>query len=242
MIEAEALKLREERRAKMKEIKENLTNDLWNRDGLTSAPNVVEVDEFHEELSAAEKQKRLSVEKQLCLQNGGVKSKIQLTSRKVNKEDILESNLISEAAQTRQGRKQTVHEQQQEIDDEIADIFDDDEEETEIYSIKRSGAKSLMIPASTTNDNADLEDKNDINEMARKRKFNSFRDKSQTRTASQVTTPKVVDEFKEHLQKAHVSQEFQGQKMNAGNKDKQSTLMELQSKAAVKGKARHNFI
>lgn len=231
MIEAEASKLREERRAKMKEIKNNLNKDLWNRDGVTSAPNVVEVDEFHEELSAAEKQKRLSVEKQLCLQNGGVKSKIQLTSRKVKKEDNLESNLISEAAQTRHNRKQTVQEQQLQIDEEIADIFHNNgeapDEETEIFSIKRSGAKSLMIPINDDN----VEDNHDINEVAKKRKFNSFRDKTQTRSQA---APKVVTEFQENLQKAQMTKEFQGQKNNAENKH--STFMDLQSKARAAGK------
>jgi len=79
MIEEEG-RLREERRAKMKEIKENMSNGLW-REGVTSAPDVREVDEFQEELSAAEKQKRRIQDK---LVNGKPvpKDKLNLSVRK----------------------------------------------------------------------------------------------------------------------------------------------------------------
>lgn len=84
MIEEEAARLREERRAKMKEIKDNLTNDLWNRDGVTSAPDVREVNEFHEELSAAERRKR-TAEKMLAASTQVVeKGKIVLKSKGAN--------------------------------------------------------------------------------------------------------------------------------------------------------------
>ena len=50
-IDQEAERLRRERRAKMLEIKENMANSLWNRDSVTSAPAVREVDEYNEELT-----------------------------------------------------------------------------------------------------------------------------------------------------------------------------------------------
>ena len=83
MLEIEAEKLREERRAKMKEIKENLTNGLW-RDGVTSAPNVREVDEFHEELTAAERRKR-TAEKVDSAGHLAPKQRMTLTQRKNEK-------------------------------------------------------------------------------------------------------------------------------------------------------------
>ena len=66
----------------MKAIKENLTNELWQRDGATSAPSIREVDEFHEELSAAEKRKRTAERELRLLEAAGPKQKFQLTSRK----------------------------------------------------------------------------------------------------------------------------------------------------------------
>ena len=81
MIEQEAESLRQERRAKMQQIKDNMTStDLW-RDGVTSAPSIREVDEFQEDLTAAEKRKRLMMEK-ATNQNGGPKAKLKLTTRK----------------------------------------------------------------------------------------------------------------------------------------------------------------
>ena len=63
----------------MQEIKENMTSGLW-RDGITSAPNVREVDEFHEELTAAERRKR-TAEKMGSAGKIGPKEKMQLSSR-----------------------------------------------------------------------------------------------------------------------------------------------------------------
>ena len=54
-IDQEAERLRRERRAKMLEIKENMANSLWNRDSVTSAPAVREVDEYNEELTGKKK-------------------------------------------------------------------------------------------------------------------------------------------------------------------------------------------
>lgn len=76
---SEEARLREERRAKMQEIKENMDSSLW-RDGVTSAPSVREVNEFHEELTAAEKRKR-TAEKMLKQTEAGPKAKLQLSSR-----------------------------------------------------------------------------------------------------------------------------------------------------------------
>ena len=85
MIEAEAERLREERRAKMKEIKENMSNGLW-RDGVTSAPDVREVDEFHEELSAAEKRLRRSKDNLVKGKSPIVpKDKLHLSKRNIEK-------------------------------------------------------------------------------------------------------------------------------------------------------------
>ena len=58
-IDQEAERLRRERRAKMLEIKENMANSLWNRDSVTSAPAVREVDEYNEELTGKYKNDNL---------------------------------------------------------------------------------------------------------------------------------------------------------------------------------------
>jgi hypothetical protein len=79
-MDQEAERLREERRVKMQEIKENMANSLW-RDSATSAPSVREVDEFHEDLSAGDRRKR-TAEKLQTQKEAGPKDKLQLEARK----------------------------------------------------------------------------------------------------------------------------------------------------------------
>ena len=134
---------------------------------MTSAPNLTEVDEFQEELSAAEKRKR-TAEKLQKSQELGPKSKLKLTTKskdEFSKEelDILESSLIHEAMQRH--KKTNIEPNEDQIDADIADIFSDD---AEIQDIKNSGSKSLMILPSK-------EVQNEISEVAKKRKSNSFR-------------------------------------------------------------------
>lgn len=78
-------RLREERRAKMQEIKENMDSNLW-RDGVTSAPHVREVNEFQEELSAAEKRKRTA--EKMKAELAAPKAKLQLSSRPKNPDQV----------------------------------------------------------------------------------------------------------------------------------------------------------
>ena len=80
-MDLEAERLREERRSKMQEIKKNMADSLWDREAVTSAPSVREVDEFHEDLSAAEKRKRTAERKAQQL-IPAEKAKLQLSTRK----------------------------------------------------------------------------------------------------------------------------------------------------------------
>merc|ERR550534_859343 len=192
MIEEEG-RLREERRAKMKEIKENMSNGLW-REGVTSAPDVREVDEFQEELSAAEKQKRRIQDK---LVNGKPvpKDKLNLSLRKNEQEVIestLESTLISEANKTRQ--KRLISKADEQLDADIADVFPEDTE----ARYGNGNSKSLMIVSE-----AEPEMEN-ITEVAKRRKYNSFRETNGSRkenTSRLGNKPsseaKMVSEFRE---------------------------------------------
>ena len=147
MIQEEADRLRSERKAKMREIKENISNSLWKeRESVTSAPDLTEVDEFHEELSAAEKRKRTAEKLLQAQQKSGPKAKLKLATRSNKDEftkeeiDILESSLVFEAMKRHQKTNGELI--QDEIDADIADIFSDD---AEIQDIKNSGSQSLMI-------------------------------------------------------------------------------------------------
>ncbi len=81
-MDVEAERMREERRAKMQEIKKNMDENLWERDGVTSAPSVREVDEFHEELTAAEKRKRTAEKLKAAQMPPAERAKLQLATRK----------------------------------------------------------------------------------------------------------------------------------------------------------------
>ena len=228
MIQEEADRLRLERKAKMREIKENISNGLWKeREGVTSAPNVTEVDEFHEELSAAEKRKR-TAEKILQQQNSGPKAKLKLSTRTKNDQnqdeefsreelDILESSLVMEAMKRHQKSSRPGEMIEDQIDADIADIFSDD---AEIQDIKHSGSQSLMI----------------ISESAKKsehtkRKSNSFRgvrSRTGSRNLSDISETTIVNEFEEPKSKAERLEQSKKQ-IKVTNAKNQSTMMTLEN-------------
>jgi len=228
MIQEEADRLRLERKAKMREIKENISNGLWKeREGVTSAPNVTEVDEFHEELSAAEKRKR-TAEKILQQQNLGPKAKLKLSTRTKNDQnqdqefsreelDILESSLVMEAMKRHQKSSRPGEMIEDQIDADIADIFSDD---AEIQDIKHSGSQSLVI----------------ISESAKKsdhtkRKSNSFRgvrSSTGSRNLSDISETTIVNEFEEPKSKAERLEQSKNQ-IKVTNAKNQSTMMTLEN-------------
>lgn len=101
------------------------------------------------------------------------------------------------------------------MDDEIADLFHDDEEIT--------GSKSMMIVKS-------YDDDSDIVDVAKKRKFNSFRSPSDKSRSSlgDIAEMKVVKEFKSKGNNATVLPPNRGQSgIPAEENKRQSFFMNL---------------
>ena len=218
--------------------------------GVTSAPDVREVDEFQEELSAAEKQKRRIQDK---LVNGKPvpKDKLNLSVRKneqVNKQQIaffessliiyvsfqevideetstLESTLISEANKTRQ--KRLISKADEQLDADIADVFSEDTE----ARYGNGNSKSLMIVSE-----AEPEMEN-ITEVAKRRKFNSFRETNGSRKENTFrlgnkpsSDAKMVSEFREKdKQKAQILPN-KDKVIEDPSRNKNSTFVNLRGK------------
>lgn len=102
--------------------------------------------------------------------------------------DILESSLVGEAQLRSRRTSVPSKTQTQLVDDEIADIFYDDEE--------IAGSKSMMIVKAYDDDDSDIVD------MAKKRKFNSFRSEKSRSSLGDIAETKIVKEFKAKSNKA----------------------------------------
>ncbi len=113
----------------------------------------------------------------------------------------MESTLISEAKKRQKRISNKAQDAQDELEADIADIFQDD---AEIMNVSRSsGSKSLMIvPSSVVAEGGNITETNDISEVAKKRKFNSFREKSDSQPKNTDSEPKMVKEFKERKNQA----------------------------------------